>query len=420
MSPALPAAAVLPALVRAEELVAEFGSPLYVYDAGTLRARAATLRATLPAGVEVAFATKANPSPAVLRTWREVGLGADVASGGELRAVLRAGIPAEQVVFTGPGKTDAELEAALAAAIGALTIESLDELEAVIGLAGRARHDQGLVLRLATDREAEERPIISAAGSAKFGLTDDEAGAAVERLRGAGVLAPEGPFALRGFHAFGATNVLDASLLVDGVVELTARAERIATSHDLAIELIDAGGGLGIPYDDHQAPLDIEALGAGIREELATWAGRATLRGARLLLEPGRWLSGPAGVYLCQAIRTKRRGFRDIAITDGGIHHLLRPRLVGSDHRVVPVGAAAGRPERSRVDITGPLCTGLDILATDVSLPEPRPGDLYAVLDAGAYGYSESMPLFLTHPIPAEILVDGDEVIVSRARIEPE
>ena len=160
----------------------------------------------------------------------------------------------------------------------------------------------------------------------------------------------------------------------------------------------------------------IRALAA----ELTGWGDRPALRRARLLLEPGRWLAGPAGAYLCRVVRTKERGGRVVAISDGGIHHLLRPRLVGSDHRVVPVGAAAGRPELSRVDITGPLCTGLDILATDVSLPEPRPGDLYAVLDAGAYGYSESMPLFLTHPIPAEIVVSDGSITISRERIEPD
>jgi diaminopimelate decarboxylase len=153
---------------------------------------------------------------------------------------------------------------------------------------------------------------------------------------------------------------------------------------------------------------------------MATWTDRAPLRNARLLLEPGRWLVGPAGAYLCRVTRTKSRGGRHIAISDGGIHHLLRPRLVGQDHRVIPAGAAAERASGARADVVGPLCTGLDILASDVPAPEPRTGDLYAVLDAGAYGYSESMPMFLSHPTPAEVVVDGGAVSVSRARVEPE
>ncbi len=405
--------------IDAAELVSRFGSPLYVYDADVLRGRAAALRAALPDAVDIAFATKANPSPLVLSTLCRAGLGSDVASGGELRAAGRAGFDPARIVFTGPGKTDAELEAALRVGVGALTIESLDELDAVIERAGMATRGQGLALRLATGGDAEDRPIIGAAGSAKFGLTDEESDEAVSRLLGTGLLEPAGPFVLRGFHAFGASNVLDADVLVAGVIDLAARAERIAARHGLELELLDAGGGLGVSYDGER-PLDLAALGEGVRAELATWAGRVPLRNARLLFEPGRWLTAPAGVYLCRVTRTKPRDGRYIAITDGGIHHLLRPRLVGQDHRVVPVGAAAARAADAQVDVVGPLCTGIDILAASVSAPPPRAGDLFAVLDAGAYGYSESMLLFLSHPIPAEIVIGDGQVSVSRERIEPE
>lgn len=400
-------------------LLAEHGSPLYVYDAVVLRARAATLRAALPGGVDVAFATKANGSPAVLATFGEMGLGADVASGGELRAALRAGFDPSKIVFTGPGKTDAELAEALTAGVGTLTLESLDELDAVMAMAGRAAVGQGLALRLATEGEAEGLPIISAPGNVKFGLTDDEADEAVARLKTACATAPGGPFVLRGFHAFGASNVLDAGILVAAAADLARRAEAIAARHDLAVAALDVGGGLGIAYADGEGALDLAVLGEGLASEMATWAGRPPLRQARLLIEPGRWLAGPAGAYLCGVIRTKERGGRVVAVSDGGIHHLLRPRLVGQDHRVVPVGEAAGRPCDAHVDLVGPLCTGLDILASDVVLPRPRAGDLLGVLDAGAYGYSESMPLFLSHPIPAEVVVDGGTVTVSRGRIDP-
>lgn len=405
------------------DLLTRFGSPLYVYDAAVLRARVGRLREALPAGVDVAFATKANPSPAVLATMRAAGLGADVASGGELRAVMRAGVDPTRIVFTGPGKTDAELEAALHAGVGGLTIESLDELDALIGLAGSARPGQGLLLRLATSEVTEERPIIGGRGSAKFGLTDDEAETAITRLRSAGLLgasgAADGRFVLRGFHAFGASNVRSPGILVAAVAELALRAERLASRHGLALEVLDAGGGLGIPYAEGEPALDLVVLGDGLSAELATWSERPALAGARLLLEPGRWLVGPAGVYLCSAVRTKERGGHHVAITDGGIHHLLRPRLVGQDQRIVAAGVTAARPSEAVVDVVGPLCTGLDILAAGVPLPLPRAGDIYAVLDAGAYGYSEAMPFFLSHPVPAEVLVDGADVIVSRERIEP-
>ena len=402
-----------------EALVASFGSPLYVYDASVVRARAAALRAALPDQVDIAFAVKANSSPALLAVLCGGGLGVDVASGGELRAVLRAGFAPADVVFTGPGKTDTELEAALRAGVGALTVESLDELDAAISMAALAQPGQALMLRLATGGDGEGRPIIGGPGNVKFGLTDAEALEALGRLRAASLLSPKGPFRLRGFHAFGASNVLDAAILVQGAAELARRAERIAAPFGLEVELLDAGGGLGIPYAVADEALDIGALGEGLALELASWKARAGLRRARLLLEPGRWLTGPAGTYLCRVVRTKERGGRHVAISDGGIHHLLRPRLVGQDHRVVAVGAAADRPLDVRVDLVGPLCTGIDILASAVAAPLPRAGDLYAVLDAGAYGYSESMPLFLSHPVPAEVVVDGSHIAVSRERVEP-
>lgn len=405
--------------LEAAALTALHGSPLFVYDADVLRARAAALRAALPAAVEIAFACKANSSPLVLAALAGAGLGADVASAGELRAVRRAGFAAERVVFTGPGKTDAELAAALEAGVGALTIESLEELDVVIGLADDARTGQGLMLRLATGGDAEGLPIISAPGNVKFGLSDEEADAAVSRLRAARVLTPDGPFVLRGFHAFGASNVRVAAVLVAGAVDLAARAERIAGRHGLELKLLDAGGGLGIPYADDEEALDIEALGRGLAAEMATWADRPALRSARLLLEPGRWLVGPVGAYVCSVTRTKERGGRVVAISDGGIHHLLRPRLVGQDHRVVPLGPAVDRPAGARIDLVGPLCTGIDILASDAAGPRLRAGDLLAVLDAGAYGYSESMPFFLTHPIPAEVVVDGGALHISRERVDP-
>lgn len=403
-----------------EALLAAHGSPLYVYDLAVLRGRVAALRSALPAGAEVAFAVKANPSPLVLHALAGTGVGADVASGGELRAVLRAGFPAGRVVFTGPGKTDAEIEAALRAGVGALTLESLDELEALLGMRALASPGQGLLLRLATGGAGEERAIIGADGSAKFGLTDAEADETLTRLGSSGALVPGGPFRVRGFHAFGASNVRDAAVLAGGVRDLAQRAGALASRHGLSLELIDAGGGLGIAYREEDEPIDVAELGRLVGQELAGWRADPVLARARLLWEPGRWLAGPAGAYLCRVVRTKERDGRTIAVTDGGIHHLARPALVGRDQRVVPAGAATARVATTRADVVGPLCTGLDVLATGVPVPALEHADILAVLDTGAYGYSESMPLFLSHPVPAEVVVDGEVVTVSRPRVEPD
>jgi diaminopimelate decarboxylase len=402
-----------------EVLLGTHGSPLFVYDLEVVHRRVEHLRAALPEKVELAFAVKANPCPPVLETLAAEGLGADVASRGELAAVLRAGFDPSSICFTGPGKTDREIEAALRARVRAVTIESLDELDAVLARTTMAHPGQGLLLRLTTDGDVEDRAIIGAAGSAKFGLTDAEADEALASLHRSGTLRPAGPFRLLGFHAFGASNVGDASVLVRALSDLAARAEALASAHEVDVRLLDGGGGLGIPYREGGQELDVRALGEGIAAEMATWAGRRSLRGARVLLEPGRWLVGPAGTYLARIVRTKVRDARTIAITDGGIHHLARPALVGEQQRVVAVGAAAGRRPLGNTDIVGPLCTGLDVLATSVELPALGHGDVVAVLDAGAYGFTESMPFFLSHPIPAELAVHDAGVSVARERVEP-
>lgn len=406
-------------------LVAAYGSPLFVYDLDALTARVELLRASLPPSVDLAFAVKANPSLAVLAHLGRLGVGADVASGGELEAAIVAGIPADRIVFTGPGKTDAELGRALRLGIRALTIESLDELDVVIDLADLARPGQGLLLRLAIDGSSEDRPIIGGPGSAKFGLTPDEVDEAIDRLHRVGAIGDHGaPFRLLGLHAFGASNMLDPAGLIDGIRRLAARSEESASRHGLAVELLDGGGGLGIPYGDGEHELDLAGFGSGLAQELATWPLREPLSGARLLLEPGRFLAGPTGAFLMRVTRTKARHGRKIAVVDGGMHHLARPALMGQEQRVVAVGGRAveaGAVEACEVtvDVVGPLCTGLDVLATGVRLPEPRSGDLLAILDAGAYGFTESMPYFLSHPGPAEVVVLGGRAHLARPPLDP-
>jgi diaminopimelate decarboxylase len=403
-----------------DALVHGYGSPLYVYDLDVVSARVDRLRAALPARVDLAYAVKANPNPSVMSRLAGLGLGADVASAGELRAAVAAGFDIRRIVVTGPGTTDEELAFALRLGVRAVTVESLDQVGSLLAMADLARPGQGLLLRLATPDAIEERPIIGAAGAAKFGMLVEEAEEAIDRLRLAGAIGgPGAPYELLGFHAFGASNVLDAERIVGGVRWLAARAEALAVRLGAELGLLDAGGGLGIPYAEGEPVLDLRALGDGLDREIDSWPRRAGLARARLVLEPGRYPVGPAGAYLMRVLRTKVRGDRRVVVVDGGIHHLLRPALVGRPQRIVSVGI--GAPERPGVtcDVVGPLCTGLDVLATGVVLPEPRAGDLLAVLDAGAYGFTESMPLFLSHPMPAEVAISGDGATATRYRIVP-
>jgi diaminopimelate decarboxylase len=404
------------------ELAAQHGTPFFLYDLDVLNARVAALRAALPANADLAFAVKANPSLAVLSRLARLGVGADVASAGELQAAIRAGIALDRIIFTGPGKTDAELAQALRLGVRAITIESLDELDSLIELGGVAHPGQGLLLRLAVGGSAESVPIIGGAGAAKFGLIPAEVDEAIDRLHRSGTaFGPGAPYRLLGLHAFGASNVLDADALIDGIATLATLAEDVGQRHGLPIRLLDGGGGLGIPYADDQPTLDLARFRSRLAQETNGWLRRPALAGARLLLEPGRWLAGPIGAYVVRVVRVKRRGDRVICVVDGGIHQLARPALIGQSQRVVALGEAGSSADRPQatVDVVGPLCTGLDVLATGVPMPSPRTGDLLAIMDTGAYGFTESMPLFLSHPQPAELVASEGRAGVARLRSEP-
>ncbi len=349
-----------------------------------------------------------------------MGLGADVASGGELRHALRAGFSPDRIVITGPGKRDEELAAAVEAGARAVTVESVGELRRLARIAEGLGRQQPVLFRAAVADAArlERVRIIGDAGAGKFGMDAGDLRVAAAEAVASPWLAP------LGLHAFGASNLLDATVLAAHVEATVDTARGLAAAAGFELRLVDVGGGLGIPYQAAEGVLDVAALGS----RLAALAGRMdadpATRAARLLIEPGRFLVGPAGAYLVRVIERKAVGGRNVVIVDGGIHHVLRPALVGQEHRVrVVTGSAAGAsavPSDTPVTIAGPLCTGLDVLAQAAVMAPPERGDLVAVLDVGAYGATESMPLFLSHPMPPEIAIRGGEAWIARPRIDPD
>jgi len=402
----------------ADELAERFGTPLYVYDFDVVDRQVAALRSVLPPVVEIAYAVKANPGLAIVTHLGRLGLGADVASGGELETVTRAGVTADRVVMTGPGKRDDELRAAVTAGVRAVTVESPGELARLEAIAATVGRRQPIMLRAAVsaDRRLERVRLVGDEGAGKFGMDAADLAEAARRATASRHLE------LLGLHAFGASNVLDAGDLVEHVEVTVATASRMARSVGLTLRLVDAGGGLGIPYEADEESLDLVRLGTGLRQITASWASDSVLRDARLLLEPGRFLVGPAGAYLARVVDRKTVDGSIVVILDGGVHHVLRPALVGQEHRIRALGARAGGATNGRlqpVTVAGPLCSGLDVFSQAAVMNPPEVGDLVAVLDVGAYGFTESMPLFLSHPIPAEVALRDGRAACIRRRVEP-
>ena len=398
-----------------EDLATRFGTPVYLYDLGVIERQVAALRAALPSRFELAYAVKANPSLAVVAHLGGLGLGADVASGGELEMVRRAGIAPDRIVMTGPGKRDDELAAAVGAGIRVITVESSRELRRLETIAESAGRRVPILLRAAVGGEAAAGRVrlVGDDGAGKFGMDPDE-------LLGAARLAVASPYLEPlGIHAFGISNVLDPAVLAGHIEATVGRAVSVARNAGFRLRLVDAGGGLGIPYESHEESLDLVGLATRLRAAAARWDDDPALSDATILLEPGRFLVGSSGAYLCRVVDRKNLGGETVVVLDGGIHHLIRPALTGSEHRIRSFGRTTGSERQWPVTIAGPLCSGLDVFSRHAVLAVPDVGDLVAVLDTGAYGYTESMPLFLSHPSPAEVVIRDGRAACVRPRIEP-
>jgi diaminopimelate decarboxylase len=403
------------------DVAARFGTPFYAYDLDVVGRQVASLQAVLPVQADLAFAVKANPNLSVLRHLAGTGLGADVASGGELRQAIRAGFAPDRIVLTGPGKRDDELRAAVEAGVRVVTVESPGELRRLASIAESLGRPQSVLLRAAVSEAArlERVRLVGDDGAGKFGMDGADLRLAAAEAVASPWLEP------LGVHAFGASNLLDAAALAAHAEATVETAIALASEAGFPLRLVDIGGGLGLPYDVHDDPLDVRRLGARLQALADRLSAERATRATRLLLEPGRYLVGAAGAYVASVVDRKTVGGRHVVILDGGIHHLVRPALVGQEHRLrVLTGPAATRTgsnaQRFPVTVAGPLCSGLDVFADAAVMALPDVGDLVAVLDVGAYGATESMPFFLSHPLPPEIALRGGAAWVARPRIEPE
>jgi diaminopimelate decarboxylase len=376
-------------------LARRFGTPLYAYDFDALARRAKDLARALGPRFTAVYAVKANPSLAVVSFLARRGLGADVASRGELAVALRAGVPPERILATGPAKSDAELAALVKSRVSQIHVEGPGELERLESVAKKLRRRVSVGLRLNPPWGiAETRTIIGGPGAKKFGFDLPSARRALETRSRFTHLD------VCGFQVFNASNVLDASLLVENTERVLDLALSLARRYAVQLSTVDFGGGLGVPYTDAERPLDLGTLAAGLQRVARAIEDEPLLASTRLVFEPGRYLVAQMGSYVARVLERKRSRGSDYVLVDGGVHQLLRPALIGTPHRVTSVPT---RRKRGRAAVAGPLCTSLDVLHPSAELAGVRPGDLLVFENAGAYGYTESMPLFLSHEWPAEV-----------------
>lgn len=385
---------------RASELVAEAGrTPLFVYSKAMLDARMAELRAALPARVGVNFAVKANPHPAVIAHMAPLVDGFDIASAGELKLCVAAGIDPRRISFAGPGKRDDELEAAIAAGV-TLNCESEGEgLRALaigqgLGIAPR------IAIRVNPSFVMTGSGMKMGGGAKQFGVDAEKVPALAKRLIAEGAQ-------WRGLHIFTGSQTLGADAIIEAQANVLALAAELAEAIGHGCPKLNMGGGLGIPYFPGDTPVDLPKVGAALAERVANLP--PVLAETELCMELGRYLVGEAGVYLCRVIDRKESHGVTFLVTDGGLHHQLAAS--GNFGTVVrrnypsAIATRYGAQGEEEVNIVGCLCTPLDRLADNAMMPRAEVGDLVAVFCAGAYGATASPSAFLGHGPAAEMLV---------------
>lgn len=391
--------------VPLSRIAAAVGTPAWVYSAATLRRRFHALRGALEEArvpAEIHFAVKANPSLAVLKTLAAEGAGADIVSEGELRLALAAGIHPRHVVFSGVGKTLAELRFAIAQGVGQINVESAEEVGMISAVATALGRSAEVALRVNPDVDAKTHAKITTGKSEnKFGVAIADAPslyarmAATPGVKPVGIAVHIGSQITAGIGAYASAYRALAEL----VRGLRASGQEV--------ERVDCGGGLGIPYRHEPAPAPA-ALAGAIRAALGNL-------GVQLMVEPGRWICGPAGVLLSAVILSKTTAGRRFVILDAAMNDLVRPAMYEAWHGIVPVSPADFVAPVAPCDVVGPVCETGDTFARNRGLPALEPGSLVAFLDAGAYGASMSST-YNARPLAAEVLVDGARFAVVRER----
>ena len=387
--------------VSLPELAKRVGTPVFVYNAESIRSRYRALESALAAiPHRICFAVKANSNLAVLRIFQELGAGVDIVSSGEMARALAAGFTPDRIVFSGVGKTSDELVTAVKAGIGHLNVESREELEQLGRIAENEKSQVQVGIRVNPDVTTDTHPYISTGKSGiKFGLPSDQVVSAAQYI----LKHPRLELTTLAMHL--GSQIVETAPFLQGIARLTELVDSLRARGVTTLRVLDIGGGLGIRYAEEPS-VDPTDFAAAVVPRLASI-------GLTVYLEPGRFLVGSAGILLTRVLYRKHSGGKEFVVVDAGMNDLVRPSHYQAYHEIVEL-EERGRPG-SRADVVGPVCETGDFLALDRMLPGLQSGDGLAVLGAGAYGFVMASN-YNSRPRPAEIIVDGGGWWVARPR----
>src|SRR5829696_7727087 len=406
-----------PSGIPISRIAEDYGTPFYLYHGEMISDRVRRVHEVL--GTEVSYSVKANPSLGVCQlVASQQEAGAEVASSGELAVARAAGFEPEDIVFAGPGKTDDELKRAVDEGIFAINVESLHEIDRLADIAREAGKTIGVGLRINPEAQLMGSGMRMGGTVGQFGMDQAELGEAVRKT----LSHPE--LTLRGVHVYTATQVFEVEPLLEHCRNILEISLQTADLAGRPLEMIDFGGGFGVPYFEKMTEFDLDTFAAGFRELLSSYRQDPRLAGCRFLFELGRYLVADAGVYVTRAVEVKETRGKTFVVTDGGMnHHLTATGNMGQVFRkaypLLNLTRMEGVPEDG-VAVAGPCCTPLDMFGNDIPLAAPETGDLIGVFYSGAYGFSASNLGFLSHPSPAEVMLWGGEAHLLRPGGSPE
>ena len=374
-------------------------TPFYAYDKQAIRERVALLREHLPRAIDVHYAIKANPMPDLVGHLAGLVDGFDVASAGELGVALSAGMSPAQISFAGPAKSEGELAKAAAAGV-LISIESPREIPILAEASRKSGTAARVMARVNPDFELRSSGMKMGGGPKPFGVDVENIPQLLDEIA-------HHRLAFEGFHIFAGSQSLRAEAICEAQEKAFELAIRLSKSAPAPVRVLNIGGGFGIPYFPGDEALDLAPIGANLQRLVSR--AQENLPQAKIVLELGRYLVGEAGIYVCRVVDRKISRGQVFLVTDGGLHHHLAAsgnfgQIIRKNYPVVIGNRVQGLP-RERASVVGPLCTPLDLLADRMDLAQAQPGDLVAVLQSGAYGYTASPTAFLGHPAAVEVLV---------------
>lgn len=393
-----------------QALAQTHGTPYFLFDADAVARRICAVRDAMKGHTKVYYAVKANPNLGLLRALQAVADGVDISSGGELAQVLLAGYDPAAISFAGPAKTDTEIEAAIRAGVGGISVESLREIDACARIAARLGTRARILLRVNPILASRAYGVRMGGRPVQFGIDEESLPAAEARMMAHGARLD-----FCGIHAYVGSQCFDPMALAEATRNALRIARELQQRTGLACRKINLGGGFGIAHAEERRELDVSLLARELMPTLASY--RADAPGCELIFELGRYLTAEAGIYVTQAVSCKMSRGKFYVACDGGLsHHLAAAGTFGAVLRGNFPMLNLSRPDAqiAACNIAGPSCNPTDLLGVDVKLGEPAEGDLLGVLMSGSYGLTASPLLFLGRDSPVEIVRSGGNPTVGR------